>query len=104
MNRLLRLLLAFAFFSNAGISLTQDLSYGDDLNAEQIIELSKPALISIWMRDQEYFDYGTGNYKDTTILNGSGFIISPELNPRAGRPRQLPRDKRAPRSMQIEPA
>jgi tetratricopeptide (TPR) repeat protein len=70
------LLIAFAFISNSGISFSQDLSYGDDLNAEQIIELSKPALISIWMRDESYYDYSNDSYKDTTILNGSGFIIS----------------------------
>ncbi|MEO8666298.1 MAG: trypsin-like peptidase domain-containing protein [Ignavibacteria bacterium] len=48
----------------------------DDLNAEQIIEQYKPALISIWMNDKNYYSYLTYSYTDTTVLNGSGFIIS----------------------------
>jgi len=48
----------------------------DDLNAEQIIEKYKPALISIWFNDKNYYSYLTYTYIDTTVLNGSGFIIS----------------------------
>ena len=48
----------------------------DDLNAEQIIEKYKPALISIWMNDNNYYSYLTYSYIDTTVLNGSGFIIN----------------------------
>lgn len=48
----------------------------DDLNAEQIIEKYKPALVSIWMNDKNYFSYISYTYIDTTILNGSGFILN----------------------------
>lgn len=48
----------------------------DDLNAEQIIETYKPALISIWMNDKNYYSYVTYSYIDTTVLNGSGFLLS----------------------------
>lgn len=46
------------------------------LNAEQIIDAYKPALVSIWMRDMNFYVYETNSYKDTTILNGSGFIVT----------------------------
>ncbi len=49
---------------------------GTEYNAEQIIEIYKPSLVSIWMRDQNYYSYGLNDYSDTTILNGSGFIVS----------------------------
>ncbi|MDZ4713280.1 MAG: trypsin-like peptidase domain-containing protein [bacterium] len=48
----------------------------DNLNAEQIIEKYKPALISIWMNDPNFYSYTTYTYIDTTVLNGSGFIIT----------------------------
>ncbi|MEO6695589.1 MAG: trypsin-like peptidase domain-containing protein [Ignavibacteria bacterium] len=48
----------------------------DELNAEQIIEKYKPALISIWFNDKNYYSYNSYSYIDTTVLNGSGFIIS----------------------------
>jgi tetratricopeptide (TPR) repeat protein len=48
----------------------------DDLNAEQIIELYKPALISIWYHTDNYYSYYSYETKDTTLLNGSGFIFS----------------------------
>ncbi|MBS1551075.1 MAG: trypsin-like peptidase domain-containing protein [Bacteroidetes bacterium] len=48
----------------------------DELNAEQIIEMNKPALISIWYNDKNYFSYSTYTTIDTTVLNGSGFIFS----------------------------
>jgi tetratricopeptide (TPR) repeat protein len=47
----------------------------DDLNAEKIIELNKPALISIWYHTDNYYSYYSYDIKDTTLLNGSGFII-----------------------------
>ncbi|HEY3250999.1 MAG TPA: hypothetical protein VGK25_07760, partial [Ignavibacteria bacterium] len=45
-------------------------------NAEQIIEMSKPALVSIWYHTDNYYSYYTYSYTDTTLLNGSGFIFS----------------------------
>ena len=51
-------------------------NYYDDLNAEQIIEKYKPALISIWMNEKNYYSYSTYSYIDTTLLNGSGFILN----------------------------
>ncbi|MCB0720714.1 MAG: trypsin-like peptidase domain-containing protein [Ignavibacteriae bacterium] len=49
----------------------------DPLNAEQIIERNKQSLVSIWFHTDDYFSYYTYSYGvDTTILNGSGFIVS----------------------------
>ena len=48
----------------------------DDLNAEQIIEKFKPALISIWMNEKNFYSNSTYSYIDTTLLNGSGFILN----------------------------
>ncbi len=45
------------------------------LNAEQIIESTKPALISVWYHTDNYYSYYYYEPKDTTLLNGSGFII-----------------------------
>jgi tetratricopeptide (TPR) repeat protein len=45
-------------------------------NAEQIIEKYKPALISIWYHTDNYYSYYSYETKDTTLLNGSGFIFS----------------------------
>ncbi len=50
----------------------------EELNAEQIIEKNKPALISIWYNDKNYFSHSTYTTIDTTVLNGSGFIFSEE--------------------------
>ena len=47
----------------------------DDLNAEKIIELNKPALISIWYHTDNYYSYYSYSSKDTTLLSGSGFIF-----------------------------
>jgi tetratricopeptide (TPR) repeat protein len=47
----------------------------DDLNAEQIIEMNKPALVSIFYHESNYYSYYSFTYKDTTLLNGSGFIF-----------------------------
>lgn len=46
-----------------------------DLNAEQIIEMNKPALVSIWYHTDNYYSYYSYSSTDTTLLNGSGFII-----------------------------
>jgi len=45
-------------------------------NAEQIFQLTRPSLVSIWYHTDNFYDYWTYSYKDTTLLNGSGFIIS----------------------------
>jgi tetratricopeptide (TPR) repeat protein len=50
---------------------------GIELNAEQIIENNKPALVSIWYHTDNYYSYYSYTTKDTTLLNGSGFIIDP---------------------------
>jgi tetratricopeptide (TPR) repeat protein len=47
-----------------------------DLNAEQIIEQNKPALVSIWYHTDSYYGYYYMSVpKDTTLLSGSGFIF-----------------------------
>ena len=50
---------------------------GVEFNAEQIIENNKPALVSIWYHTNNYYSYYSYSIKDTTLLNGSGFIIDP---------------------------
>jgi len=45
-------------------------------NAEQIIEMCKPSLVSIWYHTNNYYSYVTYTTIDTTLLNGSGFIFS----------------------------
>lgn len=50
----------------------------DDLNAEEIIEKYKPALISIWFNNRNYYSYTSFRYIDTTVLSGSGFIFGEE--------------------------
>lgn len=45
-------------------------------NAEQIIEMNKPALISIWYHTDNYYSYFSFKTIDTTLLNGSGFIFT----------------------------
>ena len=49
----------------------------DELNAEQIIEQNKPALVSIWYNSNDYYSsyYPYSTPKDTTLLSGSGFIF-----------------------------
>jgi len=47
-----------------------------DLNAEQIIEQNKPALVSVWYHTDSYYGYYYMSVpKDTTLLSGSGFIF-----------------------------
>ncbi len=55
-----------------------DAASDDDLNAEQIIEQNKPALVSIWFHSDNYYSYYYYEDKDTVLLNGSGFIFSEE--------------------------
>lgn len=45
-------------------------------NAEEIIEMNKPALVSIWYHTNNYYSYYSYTTIDTTLLNGSGFIFS----------------------------
>lgn len=47
----------------------------DELSAEEIIDMNKPALISIWYHTDNYYSYYSYERKDTTLLNGSGFLI-----------------------------
>ncbi len=48
----------------------------DDLNAEQIIEQNKSALVSVWYHTDSYYSYYYySTPKDTTLLSGSGFIF-----------------------------
>lgn len=48
----------------------------DDLNAEQIIEQNKTALVSVWYHTDSYSGYYYLSIpKDTTLLSGSGFIF-----------------------------
>jgi len=53
-----------------------DTIISSDFNAEQIIEMCKPALVSIWFHTSNYYSYYSYDVKDTTLLSGSGFIFS----------------------------
>src|SRR5690348_16130224 len=46
-----------------------------DLNAQEIIENNKAALVSIWYHTSDNYNYYTSSNRDTTLLNGSGFIF-----------------------------
>lgn len=46
-----------------------------DLNAQEIIEQNKAALVSIWYHTTDNYNYYTYSNNDTTLLNGSGFIF-----------------------------
>jgi tetratricopeptide (TPR) repeat protein len=46
-----------------------------DLNAQEIIERNKAALVSIWYHTTDNYNYYTYSSNDTTLLNGSGFIF-----------------------------
>ncbi|MBS1517912.1 MAG: trypsin-like peptidase domain-containing protein [Bacteroidetes bacterium] len=82
------LTLTVLFFSAGEINFAQEKSEydsseksgiskdDDELNAEQIIENNKAALISIWFSDNNFYSYSSDSYIDSTILNGSGFILS----------------------------
>lgn len=47
----------------------------DDLNAQEIIEKNKAALVSIWYHTTDNYSYYSYSSNDTTLLNGSGFIF-----------------------------
>ena len=46
-----------------------------DLNAQEIIENNKAALVSIWYHTTDNYSYYSYASNDTTLLNGSGFIF-----------------------------
>ena len=49
----------------------------DDLNAEQIIEQNRSALVPVWYHTDSYYGYYyLSTPKDTTLLSGSGFIFN----------------------------
>lgn len=50
----------------------------DDFNAEQIIDNNKESLISIFSTQNNYYSYELDRYTDTTLLSGSGFILTEE--------------------------
>ncbi len=62
--------------TNSDKETTNVSGFNDDLNAEQIIDKYKSALISIWYNDKNYYSYSSYTTIDTTVLNGSGFIFS----------------------------
>ena len=71
-------LLAIIFLFIASVTYSQEISQGPregDLNAQEIIEQNKAALVSIWYASHDSYNYYTNTYSDTTLLNGSGFII-----------------------------
>jgi tetratricopeptide (TPR) repeat protein len=76
------LLFAFtgAYAQEKKSDLQQNLKSNSDtshyFNAEEIIELSKTALVSIWYHTDNYYSYSTFTATDTNLLNGSGFIFS----------------------------
>lgn len=47
----------------------------NDLPAEQIIKINKPALVSIWYYSSGYYSFFGYESADTILLNGSGFIF-----------------------------
>lgn len=61
---------------NFEVNKKQSLTDTAIFNAEQIIEMNKPGLISIWYHTDNYYSYATFSTIDTTLLNGSGFIFS----------------------------
>ena len=72
---LLFVLTSNVFSQDREIAPVTEEKIGDDFNAEQIIEMNKPALVSIWFHMDNFYDYYTYASKDTTLLNGSGFIF-----------------------------
>ncbi len=64
--------------TNSDKETTNVSGFNDDLNAEQIIDKYKSALISIWYNDKNYYSTSSYTKVDTTVLNGSGFIFSEE--------------------------
>jgi tetratricopeptide (TPR) repeat protein len=73
---LLFILIIFTFAGNSYSQIEVNITNGGDLKAEQIIEMFKPALISIWYSGKNPYDYFSKSPKDTMLISGSGFIIS----------------------------
>jgi tetratricopeptide (TPR) repeat protein len=71
----LLILLAHILSPRLSAQIVKEAIIDDDLNAQQIIETYKPALVSIFFHNDNYYSYHSNTYKDTTMLNGSGFII-----------------------------
>ncbi len=65
----------YSFSQNGSVSPGSAIN-DDEFNAEQIIDNNKEALISIWFSDNNFYSYNLARYIDTTVLNGSGFILS----------------------------
>lgn len=81
MNKLLVFILAVLLFTSENIHSQNKKSdkgvFSDEPSkAEKIIDNFKPALISVWLNDKNYYSYHTDSYIDTTVLNGSGFIFN----------------------------
>lgn len=77
----LRILFALILFLTCSVVTAQEISKemagprDGDLNAQEIIEQNKAALVSIWFTSHDSYSYSTYTYRDTTLLNGSGFIF-----------------------------
>lgn len=77
----LKYILTFFFIININLQAQEKGEFnflGDSAayyNAEQIFQLTCPALVSIWYYTESYYDYWSYKYKDTILLNGSGFIF-----------------------------
>ncbi|CAN5446576.1 hypothetical protein BH10BAC5_BH10BAC5_15060 [soil metagenome] len=80
-------IVAFSFFIVAGTFSQEnpaktgeslEIRKDDDLNARQIIEKYKPALVSIWYVNTEQTDYYGGTDTAAMKLSGSGFIFNEE--------------------------
>lgn len=81
MNKLIIFILAFLFFLTENVQSQNKTSdkeiFSDEPSkAERIIDDFKPALISVWFNDKNYYSHFTDAYIDTTVLNGSGFIFN----------------------------
>lgn len=71
----------FAQEKEAGLTQAPVNILADDIyNAQQIIEKNKDALVSIWYHVDDYYSYYSysSTPKDTTLLNGSGFLVTPD--------------------------
>lgn len=72
---LLITLFAGSAFAQERITTEQQGPREGDLNAQEIIERNKAALVSIWYHTDDNYNYYTYSSNDTTLLNGSGFIF-----------------------------
>ncbi len=71
---LLLFITGFAVAQEKPVTETQGPRDGD-LNAQEIIERNKAALVSIWYHTTDNYSYYSNTSNDTTLLNGSGFIF-----------------------------